>query len=154
MLAAPLAALAGAGATALIGAMATDMWQGARNGIVRLFGRGGDPGEDVLGGQLDGDAVLVVRADPADADQVRQELVPVWRRRLARLLAEHPDAEDELRKLVAQVRSGLPAQPRMWVHTNIARDNSTLFAVQHGNIHHQSPPGEVPPPADDAERTS
>ena len=147
MLAEPLAALASAGATALIGAIATDAWQGARAGFVRLLGRGGDTRGAAIAAQLDEDAGTVTRTGPDETDQVRQELLPVWRRRLAQLLADDPDAEAELRELIAEVSRELPAGPRAWVQTNVARDNSTLFAVQDGDLHyHHTPTGQVPPP--------
>ncbi|MEU9300972.1 hypothetical protein [Streptomyces sp. NPDC048269] len=147
MLAESVTALAGAGATALIGAMATDMWQGARSGAVRLFGRGGEARGNAIGAQLDDDAVLVVRAEPGGADEIREELQPVWRRRLLLLLEEHPDSEAELRELVERVQSGLPAERQVCVQSNTARDNATLFAVQGGNLHyHQAADGQLPPP--------
>jgi hypothetical protein len=37
-----IAASAAAGGTALIGAAATDAWQTARDGVVKLFARGGE----------------------------------------------------------------------------------------------------------------
>ncbi|MFE9634162.1 hypothetical protein [Streptomyces sp. NPDC006463] len=149
MLAESVTALATAGATALIGAMATDMWQGARDGAVRLFGRGGEARGNAIGGQLDDDAVLVLRAEPGGADEIREELQPVWRRRLLLLLEEHPESESELRELVARVESGLQAERQVWVQSNTARDHSTLFAVQGGNLHyHQAAEGQLPPPDD------
>ncbi|MFD7258877.1 hypothetical protein [Streptomyces sp. NPDC059874] len=160
-----LAALAQAGAVAVIGAMATDLWQGARDGVVRLFRRGepdgagaehladaGDTGAagraDAVGDRLDEDAALVAGAEPAEADLVRRELVPLWRRRLTRLLAEHPDSEPELRELVERLRSALPAERQVWLQSNTARDNATLFAVQGGDLHyHPTPDGQLPPTA-------
>ncbi len=150
MLAESLTALAGAGASALIGAMATDLWQGARSGVVRLFGRGGEARGEAIGAQLDEDAALVGRAEPAAVDEIRTELLPVWRRRLLLLLEEHPDSEDELRELVARVQDGLPAGHQVWTQSNTARDHGTLFAVQGGNLHyHQTAGRQVPPPADE-----
>ncbi|MEV6205704.1 hypothetical protein [Kitasatospora sp. NPDC051914] len=150
MLAESLTALAGAGASALIGAMATDLWQGTRGGVVRLFGRGGEARGEAIGAQLDEDAVLVGRAEPAGADEIRAELLPVWRRRLLLLLEEHPDSESELRELVARVQDGLPAERQVWTQSNTARDHGTLFAVQGGSLHyHQAAERQVPPPADE-----
>ncbi|MEU3065109.1 hypothetical protein [Streptomyces subrutilus] len=150
MLAEPLAALAGAGATALIGAMATDVWQGARGGVVRLFGRGGEERASTIGAQLDEDAVLVGRTDPDAADEVRAELLPVWRRRLLLLLEEDPGSEGGLRELVAQVQGGLPAERQVWTQHNTARDHGTLFAVQGGSLHHhRTATGELPAPDDE-----
>jgi hypothetical protein len=149
----PLVALAAAGAMALVGAIATDMWQATRTGIVGLFKRDGEIRGVAIEAQLDEDAATVVRAAPADIEQARQELVPVWQRRLTQLLHDHPDAETELRDLVTAVREGLPAEQRGWVQTNIAHGNSTVFAVQGGNLHyHQAPTGQVPPAAGDAAR--
>ncbi|MEU6841773.1 hypothetical protein ABZ930_07875 [Streptomyces sp. NPDC046716] len=150
MLAESLTALAGAGASSLIGAMATDLWQGARGGIVRLFGRGGEARGEAIGAQLDEDASLVRTAEPAGADEIRAELLPVWRRRLLLLLEEHPESEGELRELVARVQDGLPAERKVWTQSNTARDHGTVFAVQSGNLHyHQAAEGQAPPPADE-----
>ncbi|MEV0452996.1 hypothetical protein [Streptomyces sp. NPDC050600] len=148
MLAEQVTALAGAGATALIGAMATDLWQGARGGAVRLFGRGGEERGSAMGAQLDEDAALVGRAAPdGAADEIRAELLPVWRRRLILLLEEHPEYEADLRALVDSVRDGLPDSRQVWTQHNTARDHGTLFAVQGGNLHyHQAGAGHVPPP--------
>lgn len=150
MLAEQVTALAGAGATALIGAMATDLWQGARSGAVRLFGRDGEARGDAIGAQLDEDAALVDRAEPdAAADEIRAELLPVWRRRLMLLLDEHPEYEADLRALVESVREGLPDGRQVWTQNNTARDQGTLFAVQGGSLHyHQASDGHVPPPED------
>jgi hypothetical protein len=149
MLTESLTALAGAGATALIGAMSTDLWQEARGGIARLFGRGGEDRGRAIAAQLDEDAALVVRSDEGGADAIRTELLPVWRRRMVQLLEEHPDSEGELRDLVTRVQSGLPFERQVWVQSNTARDHGTLFAVQGGNLHyHQAAVGQLPPSAD------
>ncbi|HEU0087214.1 MAG TPA: hypothetical protein VFQ77_06150 [Pseudonocardiaceae bacterium] len=133
MLAEALAALAGAGGTALVGAMATDAWQATRSGVARLFGRGGPARQKAIEAQLDSNATLVAQAE--DPDEVRQSLAAVWRLELAALLRQHPDAEDELRALVAQIHEELPAPQQTWVQTNIARDQATQYNVQHGNLH-------------------
>ncbi|MFJ8589484.1 hypothetical protein ACIRD2_33145 [Streptomyces sp. NPDC093595] len=151
MSAEPLMALAGAGATALIGAMATDAWQGVRGAIVRLFGRGpgGPERGELVATRLDEDAELVGQStEPGSADEIRRELLPVWRRRLVLLLEEQPDAEGEFRELIERVR-GRPAGDReAWVQHNTARDQSTLFAVQGGSVHyHQTAAGDRLPPS-------
>jgi hypothetical protein len=127
------AELAGAGGTALVGAMATDAWQATRSGVARLFGRGGSARQAAIEAQLDGNAALVAQA--RDTEEVRASLVPVWRLQLEALLAEHPDVVEELRALVAQVREALPAPQQSWVQTNIARDQATQNIVQRGTLH-------------------
>jgi hypothetical protein len=133
MLAEALAALAGAGGTALVEAMATDAWQATRTGVARLFGRGGPARQTAIETQLDGHAALVAQAE--DPDEVRQSLAAVWRLELTALLSQHPDAEDELRALVAQIQQALPAGAQTWVQTNIARERSAQYNVQHGDLH-------------------
>lgn len=147
MLTEALAALAGAGATAVIKAMATDAWRGARDGVAKLFRRGGDQGHGAVEQELDQDERAVAAAGPAEVDRVRQELTSVWTARLAQLLAEHPEVESELRVLVAQLVPDLAGASRSWVQTNIARDGSTQFAVQGGNVvYHAAPDKQVPAP--------
>jgi len=53
MLVEALAALAGAGGTALVGAMATDAWNSTRSGVARLFGRGGTAQQTAIEAQFD-----------------------------------------------------------------------------------------------------
>ena len=135
-----LAALAGAAGTAVVGAMATDVWQVARSGVVRLFGRGGPERRTAIEAQLDGNAALV--AEAGDPDEVRRGLAAMWRPKLEALLRQHPDVEEELRVLVAQVRDRLPAPQQTWVQNNIARDQATQNIVQHGTLHvHQGGSG-------------
>jgi hypothetical protein len=128
-----LAELAEVGGTALVGAMATDAWQVARSGVARLFGRGGVARQAGIEAQLDSNAVLVAQAE--DPEAIRQSLVGVWRLELEGLLRRYPEAEAELRALVAQVRKALPAPQQRWVQTNIAREQAVQNIVQHGTLH-------------------
>ncbi len=128
-----LAALAGAGGTALVGAMATDAWQSTRSGVARLFGRGGTARQAAIETQLDSNTTLVAQAE--DPDEARQTLAGLWRLELTELLRWHPDAEDELRALITQIQDALPAAQQTWVQTNIARDQATQHIVQRGNLH-------------------
>ncbi|MDQ4033901.1 MAG: hypothetical protein M3332_17315 [Actinomycetota bacterium] len=116
MLTEALAALAAAGGTAVVGAMATDAWQAARSGITRVLSRSGSPRQEVIEAQLDEDAGVLERTREADRDQIRQELLPVWRRRLGDYLQQHPDAAEELGELVDQVREQLPSSQQAWVN--------------------------------------
>lgn len=137
MLSEALAALAASGGTALVGAMATDAWQVARDGVSRLLGHVGTDRRAALEAQLDANVALVERAH--EPDQARQALAPVWQLQLTQLLEERPELETALRDLTTRVQEALPAQHQQWVQTNIARDNSRLFAVQGGNIvYHES----------------
>ncbi|WP_445525311.1 hypothetical protein [Streptomyces cyslabdanicus] len=129
-----------AGGTTVVGAMATDSWAVARGGIARLFRRRGEGRQTVIEAQLDNNAALVARA--RDAERVRQSLLPVWQLELESLLDEHPDAADELRELISEIRDRLPDDQRAWVQNNVAKDGGQVFAVQGGNVVvHQAPPG-------------
>jgi 5'-methylthioadenosine/S-adenosylhomocysteine nucleosidase len=133
--------LAQQGAVALVGAMATSAFLVTRMGVARLFRRLGPDQERTAVTQLDADGDLVTDADEAERDEVREELAPVWRRRLTRLLKDDPDTAEELRHLLGELRSALPEERQQWVQTVIARDNSTVYAALGGNvIHHEADP--------------
>jgi hypothetical protein len=142
MLTDALEALATVGGTALVGAMATDAWEAVRNKVAHIFGRQGTQRRAAIEAQLESNADLVESA--GDPGRARQALVPLWQMELAKLLEEHPDAESGLEELIAYVREALPAEQQQWVQTNIARDNSRLFAVQGGNIiYHETPSSDL-----------
>jgi hypothetical protein len=142
--------LAQKGAIALVGAMATGAFGAARAGIARLFARRGPDHDRSIRTQLDGDDDLVADADAAERDTVREELAPAWRRRLVRLLTEHPDAEQQLRALLTELEGALPEERQHWVLNVVARDHGRVYAAQGGNVVHHDladkrmplPPGE------------
>jgi hypothetical protein len=114
------AALAGAGGAALVGAAATDAWQSARAGFARLLGRGDARRRELAETRLDATAAEVQRVGDAGREEVRRVLVSAWQTRLADLLAEDPDAAEELRALTEQIIAALPAGRQTWaraVHT-------------------------------------
>ncbi|GIF51115.1 hypothetical protein DFJ67_0288 [Asanoa ferruginea] len=132
MLSEALAALATSGGTVLAGAIATDAWKVARDGIGRLFGKAGPESRAAVEAQLDTNVALVERS--AEPERARQALAPLWQLQFTQLLEDNPELEADLRELVRQVEAALPAQQQQWVQTNVARDNARLFAVQGGNI--------------------
>lgn len=133
-----LTMLAMTGATTIVAAMATSVWQAARSGVQRLFRHGGKEEQVAVAAELDGHAALVARA--ADAEQARQGLAAAWQVRLAGLLRQHPETTQELRSLVDLIGAELPRAQQAWVQTNIVRDNGRIFAAQGGNvIVHESP---------------
>ncbi|WP_329485889.1 hypothetical protein OG618_04670 [Kitasatospora sp. NBC_01246] len=143
-----LGGLAEEGAIVLAGALATGAFGVARARIAAMFGRLGPNHEAGVETQLDADQELVRDAAPEEQDEVRQDIAPVWRGRLARLLRDCPEVEPELRDLLAALREALPEERRGWVQTIVARDNATVYGAQGGNvIHYQGAHArEVPPP--------
>lgn len=144
-----LVALATAGSTALVGAMATDVWGAARGGILLLLGRRdvAEEGEPAgLAAQLDGDAALV--SGSGDTESARRSLLPSWTLRLEQFLRAHPEAADEMRELVERLTCELPRAEQHWAQHVVANDRSQVFAAQGGNVivHHDHVTRPLPPP--------
>jgi hypothetical protein len=130
--------LAAKGGAALVGAAATDAWQSARSGVVRLFGRGGSRRQELAEAWLDEDAAVLVDSEPAERERLRSELARAWQQRMADLLGEFPEAREELEAWADQVQGELPAAEQSWVQTNVAGRDA--YVVQHGNQYfHQMP---------------
>jgi hypothetical protein len=132
-----LAALAASGGAALVSAAATDAWQSARAGFVRLFTRGNESAE-LVGSRMDQTAAEVEAA--AERDVVRERLLPDWQLRLSDLLEEHPGLAAELDELTRQVQAQLPAAQQEWVQTRFevraGRDAYTAGRDQTITHHH------------------
>ena len=151
-----VAALAAAGGTAMVGAMVTDAWEAARDGCAQLFARAGTDRRAVIEAQLVDDADTVAHMDEAEREQVRQELAPVWRRRLGRLLEEHPDANTDLENLIVEIQKALPPDQGQHMQTqiNIARENARVFGVMGGDIHYHEGAASPSRPPGTGDRTA
>ncbi|MEH1168878.1 hypothetical protein V6V47_26175 [Micromonospora sp. CPCC 205539] len=123
-----------AGGSALAGAAATDAWQSARAGIARLFGRAGQRRADLAEVWADETAAEIAAAPVRQQVEVRQRLALVWQQRLADLVQEYPDLDDELRGWAGELRQRLPAAQRHWVNTFVATDNATQYNAPGGSI--------------------
>ncbi|WP_146778999.1 hypothetical protein [Actinomadura craniellae] len=89
--------------TALVAAMATDGWQGARAGAVKLWRRVYPDRAEAVEAELEevrGEVLAARRDGDEDAEQ---ELVADWRRRLARLVAADPAVGAEIQQVLDQV---------------------------------------------------
>jgi hypothetical protein len=128
-------AAAAAGGTALIGAAATDAWQTARDGVVKLFARGGKRRAELVGDRLDRDVAAILAAGPGERDEARARLLSGWQMRLADLLEEFPDAREELSAWTQQVRAQLPAAQTAWVQNIVAAaPGATAQGAMFGNL--------------------
>ncbi|WP_433402825.1 hypothetical protein [Streptomyces sp. CA-146814] len=132
MLAEGLIAVAAAGGGAIVQAAGTDAWNGIRNGIARLFGRGESAREQVELERLDQTrAVLEAAEEGEEVQRVQIAQVARWQTRLETLLEELPEEEQrlvlaELESLVAQVEA---AQPAGTVHNDFSRATFTNSQV-------------------------
>jgi 1,6-anhydro-N-acetylmuramate kinase len=127
--------LAIAGGSTLVNAIATDAWKAARGGIARLFSRSGERRAALVSEWLDKDAEAVEAADEPTRDQLRQQLAATWQTRLADLLAEFPEAAEELKALTAEVRQALPEPQQQYIQNITASaQGATAQGVMFGNI--------------------
>ncbi|WP_150253393.1 hypothetical protein [Nocardiopsis deserti] len=102
MLPETLVALAAAGGTALVSAMAKDGWTATKQGFLRLVTRHTPEAATELEGELDrGHAELVAAPEP-DLERTRAMQATQWQDRIARLLEKAPEMEPELRKWIQQ----------------------------------------------------
>jgi hypothetical protein len=105
MLAEALAALASAGGTALVSAMVTDGWESVKERFARLLGRGNPQAVKDVAARLEASHALLKGQSGPALERARTEQEIAWRTRLADLLEDHPEAEDELRAAVTAVQA-------------------------------------------------
>ena len=128
-----------AAAATLTGAMATDVWQFARDGVLNLFGRHGDSSAALTRARLDKDVAAIEAVDSGHREEVRAQLLPRWQTRLEDLLEEFPDARQELDEWAARVQKQLPQAQVSWVQNNIAHGQGMVIGVQNGTVNlHQT----------------
>ncbi|MFI8386725.1 hypothetical protein [Streptomyces sp. NPDC085540] len=142
----PMTVLAMTGATTLVAAMATNVWEGTRDRVVELVRRRDADRAAALRTQLDGDADLVLE-EGEDADLVRDDLVRPWARRIAALLRDHPEAADDVRAMVEE--AALPHSAQSWSQHITAHAGGAAFGAQGPgssvHVHHYRPAsGDAP----------
>jgi hypothetical protein len=132
-----LMAVVAAGGSTLVGAVATDAWQSARDGVVRLFAKAGRR-EDAAARWTDEMADELEASTPAERAAVEQRWVRTWQQRLHDLVEEDPQLGEDLRQWSEAVRARLPAERQSWVNTFIATDHARQYNAPGGSItvHH------------------
>ncbi|WP_406168930.1 hypothetical protein OIE52_28565 [Streptomyces canus] len=125
-----LAELAANGATALVSAMGTDLWQEARRLMSRLLARARGSRRDELSDALD-------RQSTAARGAVDAGAVDYWTEALSQLLDRNPDLAQDVTAL-ASLRT--PERPDIVIQVNSATHSGEVFAVQHGTQHFASGP--------------
>lgn len=90
-----------AAGTALVGAMATDAWQEARDAVVALWRRMRPEQAEVIDAELveTRDQILTLRQVP-DEEDTERAIAASWQIRLQMLLREDPSAAEDLRRLL------------------------------------------------------
>jgi hypothetical protein len=116
-----LAALA---ANTVVTAAVTDAFESVRDRVALLFGRGKpDP---AIERRLETTRAELSTATGADAASVKAAQQIQWRVRFADLCETHPEAAEELTRLVAELRAQIPARGNV---TNVITGG-----VQHGPV--------------------
>lgn len=101
---AALPALAG---NALVTAAVTDAWEDVRHKIARLFGRGrADP---QIERRLGATHQALAGTPPVELRQAQADQAAQWRTRFSDLLAEYPDAAEELDAMVREISANAPS---------------------------------------------
>jgi hypothetical protein len=124
---AELAALASAGATTLIGLMLSDSWTHAKEGLARLFTRGG--ATDGTLRHLETSRAELVAASTTGDDVAAVAIEAEWRARLHHLLRSDPTVGEELRRLLEPSGSG-SVGPVYNVNSGSVRFGSVIQAGQ------------------------
>ncbi|MFF2507659.1 hypothetical protein ACFVTY_30405 [Streptomyces sp. NPDC058067] len=125
-----LTELAASGATALVSAMGTDLWQEAKRLMDRLLAQ-------VRGSRRNELSVALNRPSTATRGAVDAGAVDYWTEALAQLLDRNPDLAQDVMAL-ASLRSR--ERPDIVIQVNSATASGEVFAVQHGTQHFASGP--------------
>jgi hypothetical protein len=116
-----LMGLAQTASATVVGLMATDVWQGTRDGIVALWRRVRPAQADEVGDDLEQTRAEIVAArHEGDADSERA-LAGEWQGRLRRLLLADPAIAEELVRILEESRTLLPADQENHVPAVIMR---------------------------------
>lgn len=98
-----IAALAGSAGSTVVGLMATDAWERAREGLVALWRRAVPERADSVDSELAATRAELLAARVAHDARTEDELRAEWQGRLRRLLAAEPTVADDLRRLLEEV---------------------------------------------------
>nr|WP_098023536.1 hypothetical protein [Streptomyces sp. st115] len=95
---AELVALAQSAGTTLVGLMATDAWERARDGVVALWQRARPERADAVAAELSN-----TREDLTADTDTEGELASEWQGRIRRLLIDQPQVAEELQRLLDEL---------------------------------------------------
>lgn len=132
-----LLAVATSGANALVSLMTTDLWERAKAGVTATYSRFSKSTETIDHELEESRADLTSSSERGDLSDTTIELQQIWKGKFRRLLAEHSDAADDLRAILAmwQEVSGdtEPKQGGVIHQTATAHDSSRIYQQGSGN---------------------
>ncbi|MEU0054705.1 hypothetical protein [Streptomyces sp. NPDC006309] len=121
-----LIALASAGGTAVVSAMATDGWERLRTGVVALWVRFRPDSTAELEQDLDTSRTALLETLDSDIDQARQALQSVWQGRMLTLFLEDRTAAAEFKTLLLELAKDGHPGPDMKFHAE-AHDHARVY---------------------------
>ncbi|AQZ65309.1 unnamed protein product [[Actinomadura] parvosata subsp. kistnae] len=92
-----------AAGTAVVAAMATDAWQGARDGVVALWRRARPAEVEAVGAELESVRGQVLEARADGDDDTERALAGAWQIRLQALLRADPALAVEIQRVLDEV---------------------------------------------------
>jgi hypothetical protein len=142
-----LVALAQFAGQTVAAAAVTDVWEAVRGRFARLLGRGNARKAEVAERWLAQTREQLAAAAPgSDLEQVREAAAERWAGRFADLLDENPGIEAELRALVEEVASQLPAGSVSAADHSVAAGRDVNVTASGGGIAAGVIHGNVAPP--------
>ncbi|MFI8433006.1 hypothetical protein ACIGJO_04565 [Streptomyces sp. NPDC079020] len=118
--------LAGTAGTAIATLLATDTWNGVRNGVITLWRRVRPDHEEQVAAQLDTSRRDLLGAQSDGDEETEREIAAEWQGRIRRLLVAHPELIAELRSLMTELDPGAPAAPAVTQRAT-ASGNSRVY---------------------------
>ncbi|MGN5378719.1 hypothetical protein ACQ4WX_18810 [Streptomyces lasalocidi] len=121
-----LIALANAGGTAVVSAMATDGWQTLRSGVVDLWRRFRPDTAAELERDLDTARSALLTTADNEVEPVRQVLQSTWQGRMLTLFLEHQAAAVEFEALLSKFAEAGSTRPNITFNAE-ARDRGRVY---------------------------
>ncbi|MFE6972382.1 hypothetical protein [Streptomyces sp. NPDC057682] len=103
--------LAGTAGTTIAALLATDTWNGVRNGVITLWRRVRPDHEEQVAAQLDASRRDLLGAQHDGDEETGREVAAEWQGRMRRLLVAHPELVAELRSLLTELDPGTSVPP-------------------------------------------
>ena len=138
-----LAALAG---NTVVTAATTDAWEAARRKFARMLGRGDAKKEQLADKRLEETRQQLASVSGQELEKARADLAKAWQVRMADLLEEDPGVEAELRALVEEVRTQLPAGVVSAADHSVAAGRDVNISAAQGGVAAGVIHGDAAPP--------
>jgi hypothetical protein len=146
MLTEGLIALAQFAGQTVAAAAVTDVWEAARHRVARLLGHGNPKKTEAAERWLDETRKQLIAAEGTDLELVRTAAARRWEGRFADLLDEDPGVEADLRALVEEIATQLPAGMVSAADHAVATGRDANISATSGGVAAGVIHGNVAPP--------